>query len=104
MVAALQHLPASQRAALVLSDVLGFSGREVADLLDTTPASVYSSIQRARKVVDHRLPEPSEQAAPSSLRDHQLKDVVDRYMRAIDRADVGEIVSMLSADAGRVAA
>jgi RNA polymerase sigma-70 factor (ECF subfamily) len=99
VVAALQHLPASQRAALVLSDVLGFSGRETAHLLDTTPASVYSSVQRARKVVDERLPAPSEQPGPSSLRDQSLKDVVDRYMRAIDRADVGEIVSMLSAEA-----
>jgi RNA polymerase sigma-70 factor (ECF subfamily) len=102
--AAVQHLPGTQRAALVLGDVLGFTARESADLLDTTPASVYSAAQRARKVVDQRLPPPTEQPAPSTSGDARLKAVVERYMRAIERADVDEIVSLLSEDAGKIAA
>jgi RNA polymerase sigma-70 factor, ECF subfamily len=102
--AAVQHLPGNQRAALVLGDVLGFTARESADLLDTTPASVYSAAQRARKVVEHRLPRSVEQQAPSSSGDARLKAIVERYMSAIDRADVDEIVSLLSEDTGKLAA
>src|SRR5918912_2536447 len=61
-IAALQHLPATQRAVLILRDVLGFSGAEAAAALETTPASIYSALQRAHKSVDERLPEHSQQA------------------------------------------
>src|SRR4029450_10940401 len=59
---ALQHLPAQQRAVLILRDVLGFSGAEVAEALGTNPDAVYSALQRAHKTVDARLPERTQQA------------------------------------------
>ena len=98
-IAALQHLPARQRAVLILRDVLGFSAREVADALETTPASVYSALQRAHKSVDERLPARTQQATLRSLGDVALRDVVDSYVDAWERGDVDAVVAMLTDDA-----
>jgi RNA polymerase sigma-70 factor (ECF subfamily) len=98
-IAALQHLPARQRAVLILRDVLGFSAREVAEALATTPASVYSALQRAHRTVDERLPEQSQQSALRSLGDAALRDVVDGYVDAWERGDVDAVVAMLAEDA-----
>ena len=98
-IAALQHLPATQRAVLVLREVLGFSAQEVADSLDTTVASVNSALQRARKAVDERLPEQSQQATLRELGDEGMREVVDRYVDAWQRADVDTVVAMLTEDA-----
>src|SRR6266511_2024569 len=86
-IAALQHLPARQRAVLILRDVLGFSARETAQALETTPVSVDSALQRAHRTVDQRLPEQSQQATLRFLGDAALRDVVDRYVAAWERGD-----------------
>ncbi|MGH2988315.1 MAG: sigma-70 family RNA polymerase sigma factor [Solirubrobacterales bacterium] len=98
-VAALQHLPPRQRAALILREVLGFSAREVAGTLDTTVASVNSALQRARKAVDERLPERSQQATLRALGDDGLREFVDRFMDAFEGGDVDAILELLAEDA-----
>jgi RNA polymerase sigma-70 factor (ECF subfamily) len=97
--AALQHLPARQRAVLILRDVLGFSARETAEVLETTPVSVDSALQRAHKTVDQRLPEPSQQATLRAVSDDALRQVVRRYVTAWERNDVDAVVAMLADDA-----
>ena len=79
-IAALQHLPANQRAVLILREVLGFSAKEVASMLDTTPASVNSAMQRARASADERLPERSQQATLRALDDEAIRLLVERYV------------------------
>lgn len=98
-VAALQHLPARQRAALILRDVLGFSAREVAESLTTSVASVNSALQRARKTVDEQLPEQSQQATLRSLGDARVCDLVARFIDAFESGDVDAILAMLAEDA-----
>jgi RNA polymerase sigma-70 factor, ECF subfamily len=98
-VAALQHLPARQRAVLILRDVLGFSGAEAATMLDTSPEAIYSTLQRAHKTVDRRLPEHSQQATLHSLGDARLSDIVTTYVDAWERGDVDALVAMLTDEA-----
>ena len=98
-IAALQHLPARQRAVLILRDVLGFSARETADALQTQPAAVDSAMQRARKTVQARLPQRSQQTALQALDDAQLRAIVDDYMDAWERADVDALAAMLAEQA-----
>ncbi len=98
-VAALQRLPANQRAALILREVLGFSAREVAESLDTTVASVNSALQRARKTIDDDAPEQSQQATLRALGDERLRELVEGYMDAMQRGDVEAVVSLLAEDA-----
>jgi RNA polymerase sigma-70 factor (ECF subfamily) len=98
-IAALQHLPATQRAVLILREVLGFSAREVAETLDTTVVSVNSALQRARKAVDERLPERSQQATLRTLGDERIRELVERYVDAWERGDADAVVAMLAQDA-----
>ena len=98
-VAALQHLPASQRAVLILREVLGFSAREVADTLETSVPSVNSALQRARKAVDERLPAQSQQATVRALGDKRLEQLVSAYVDAWEAGDVEAVTALLAEDA-----
>jgi RNA polymerase sigma-70 factor (ECF subfamily) len=98
-IAVIQHLPASQRAVLILRAVLGFSAREVAQMLDTSVASVNSALQRARATVEQRIPEQSQQATLRSLGDDALRDLLGRYVDAWERRDVEAFAAMLCEDA-----
>ncbi len=98
-IAALQHLPARQRAVLILRDVLGFSAKEVAGALDTTPASVHSALQRARQTLRARLPGQSQQETMRSFGDNRLRDLAHRLTDALEAGQVDVIVAMLAEDA-----
>jgi RNA polymerase sigma-70 factor (ECF subfamily) len=98
-VAALQHLPARQRAVLILRDVLGFSAREVGDVLDTSPASVDSALQRAHRTVEQRVPAQSQQATMRAVGDASLRAVAERFIDAWERSDVDALVALLTEDA-----
>jgi RNA polymerase sigma-70 factor (ECF subfamily) len=98
-IAALQHLPATQRAALIIRDVLGFSAREAAEALETTVASVNGALRRARKAVAERLPRRSQQATLRALGDDGIREVVERYIDAWERSDVDAILALLAEDA-----
>jgi RNA polymerase sigma-70 factor, ECF subfamily len=98
-VAALQQIPAKQRAVLILRDVLGFSAKETAETLEMTPAAVDTALQRAHKTVDGRLPARSQQATLRALGDERLRDLVDGFVAAWERSDVDAVVAMLAHDA-----
>jgi RNA polymerase sigma-70 factor (ECF subfamily) len=98
-IAALQLLPANQRAALILREVLGFSAQETADVLDTSVAAVNSALQRARATVEKKLPEQSQQETLRSLGDERVRELVERYSEAWERNDVDTVISMLAEDA-----
>jgi RNA polymerase sigma-70 factor, ECF subfamily len=98
-VAALQHLAANQRAVLILREVLGFSAKETAEMLETTVASVNSALQRARAAVSERVPDRSQQATLRSLGDDEVRELVDRYVDAWERNDIDAFAAMLARDA-----
>jgi RNA polymerase sigma-70 factor (ECF subfamily) len=95
-IAALQLLPARQRAVLILREVLGFSAGEVAESLETTVASVNSALQRARKTIGERLPDQSQQETLRALGDTQTREIVERYVDAWRRGDVELLRALLA--------
>jgi RNA polymerase sigma-70 factor (ECF subfamily) len=97
--AAFQHLPARQRAVLILRDVLGFSARETAETLEMTPVSVDSALQRAHKSIEQRVPAQTQQATLRALGDRELRQLVNRFADAWQRNDVDAVVAMLADDA-----
>ncbi len=96
-VAALQHLPARQRAVLLLRDVLGFSAADTADTLEMTVAAANSSLQRARRSLAHRPLPGSDRRDRGHTDDHNV--LARRYVDAWERADAAAIVAMLTDDA-----
>ncbi len=98
-IAALQHLPANQRAVLILREVLGYSAKETAEMLETTVASVNSALQRARAATDERVPEQSQQETLRAIGDTDLRELVGRYVDAWEHQDVQAFASMLAEDA-----
>jgi RNA polymerase sigma-70 factor (ECF subfamily) len=98
-IAALQHLPAQQRAVLILRDVLGFSGAETAEMLEVSPDAVYSALQRAHKTVDERLPAQTQQATLDAVGDDRLRALVEGYVDAWERADIHALAAKLAEDA-----
>jgi RNA polymerase sigma-70 factor (ECF subfamily) len=110
-VAALQHLPARQRAALILCDVLRWHAAETADLLDTSVAAVNSSLQRARATLK-ALPDgtltssggtsagtPALSASGGGRLDLHHKALLGRYVELFERYDIEGLVGLLHADA-----
>jgi RNA polymerase sigma-70 factor, ECF subfamily len=94
-VAALQHLPPKQRAVLILREVLRWQATEVADLLDTTVASVNSALQRARATLDELDLDTS---GPTAVDDDEKQEFLARYVEAFERYDIGEVVKLLHED------
>ena len=96
-VTALQLLPPRQRVALILSDVLDFSAREVAELLDTTEHAVYGALKRARATLAERRPAASE---PPPLPDSPAeRRVLGHLVRAWEEGDTGALVALMTDDA-----
>ncbi|QBR93019.1 sigma-70 family RNA polymerase sigma factor [Nocardioides euryhalodurans] len=95
-VAALQHLPARQRAVLILRDVLRWSAAEVAEALDTTAVAVNSALQRAHAQLDKQHLSPDGVSADLTAAQREL---LDDYVEAFWRKDIDRIVSLLTAEA-----
>jgi RNA polymerase sigma-70 factor (ECF subfamily) len=94
-VAGLQGLPAQQRVALVLRDVMGFSAAEVAGMLESTPASVNSALQRARAGF---RPGGDPELVPLPHSEHEAS-VVEQFVRAFEQGDLDGVISVLTDDA-----
>lgn len=97
-VAALQHLPGNQRAALVLFEVLGFSAAEIAEMMDTTAASVNSALQRARKIVAEKVPPVTQQQTLQKTGDRALQVIVRRFATALQDGDAQGLIALLTED------
>ncbi|MEU8230692.1 sigma-70 family RNA polymerase sigma factor [Actinoplanes sp. NPDC048967] len=97
-VAALQHLPGNQRAALLLFEVLGFSAAEIAEVMATSTASVNSALQRARAIVAAKVPARSQQQTLRKVGDARLREIVNGYSAALERGDVDGLVTLLTED------
>jgi len=97
-VTAVQHLPPRQRAVLVLRDVLGFRSSEVANMLDSSEASVNSALQRARATMGDRLPGPGRERAPLP-RSAREREVAARFATAFSGNDIDGVVALLTDDA-----
>jgi len=99
LAALIEHLPARQRAVLLLREVLGFTAKEVASLLGCTVASTNSLLQRARGRIGERLPEPGRRAC--ALGDATVRAEVEGLLDAFERGDVDGILRLLAGEEAR---
>ena len=97
--AAIQHLPSRQRAVMILRDVLGWSARETAQALAMSVVASNSALQRARAELKQRLPERRLEWAATHTTQDEERRLLERYMDAWTRTDLGAIVSLLKEDA-----
>jgi RNA polymerase sigma-70 factor (TIGR02960 family) len=97
-IAALQHLPPRQRAALVLRDVLGFHAAEVADMLDSSVESVKGALKRARATLEQRLPPTDRDRSPLPNSPGE-RELVRRFADAFQADDINGVVALLTEDA-----
>jgi RNA polymerase sigma-70 factor (ECF subfamily) len=95
-VAALQHLPPRQRAALILCEVLHWKAAEVAELLDTSVAAINSALQRARATLDQAA---AEDAAPGGTLSERDGELLSRYVDAFERYDMDALTRLIHEDA-----
>jgi RNA polymerase sigma-70 factor, ECF subfamily len=95
LIAAMQLLPAKQRAALILCEALDWSAAEVAQVLQTTPPAVHSLLQRARARIGQARPREEEIGEPAERRH---REVVDRYVAAFENADLPALQRLLTHD------
>ncbi|NLU68725.1 sigma-70 family RNA polymerase sigma factor [Streptomyces sp. HNM0574] len=96
LVAALQHLPPRQRAVLLLRDVLKWRAAEVAELMETSTASVNSALQRARAQLEQVAPVEEELTEPT---EPEKRELLERYATAFEHSDVAAIVQLFKEDA-----
>ncbi|MDE3075608.1 MAG: RNA polymerase subunit sigma-70 [Chloroflexota bacterium] len=97
--AALQHLPPRQRAVLLLSDVLDWSAKEVADILELTVPAVNSALQRARSTMRSQLPAGRQEWLAARPRSADEQSVLKTFMDAWERADAAMLTNLLREDA-----
>jgi RNA polymerase sigma-70 factor (ECF subfamily) len=97
-VAALQHLPGNQRAALLLFEVLGFSAAEIAGTMDTSVAAVNSALQRARAIVAERVPARTQQQTLRKIGDARTREIVAGWSTALEHGDADRLVALLTED------
>jgi RNA polymerase sigma-70 factor (ECF subfamily) len=97
-VAACQHLPGNQRAALLLFEVLGFSVAEIAEMMDTSTTSVNSALARARRVVAERVPRVTQQQTLRTIGDTRIRQLVSGYTTALEKGDADALVALLTED------
>jgi RNA polymerase sigma-70 factor (ECF subfamily) len=97
-VAALQHLPGNQRAALLLFEVLGFAAAEIAAMMDTTVGSVNSAIARARRTVAEKVPPLQQQPTLRRIGNDRIREIVTAYASALEHGDAPALVALLTED------
>lgn len=96
---AIQHLPPTQRAVLIVRDVLGWSARDTASLLESSVPAVNSALQRARATLKKHLPARRLEWAPGADPNEQERALLQRYVDATERDDVDGLAELMSEDA-----